>query len=76
MATPVFLPGEFHGQRSLESYIVHGVAKSQISLTNTFTFIVYSDFYFFIVSSKLYFLGNCSFQIYWHKLSIVLFFKL
>ena len=27
--TPVFLPGEFHGQRSLEGYTVHGVAKSQ-----------------------------------------------
>ena len=26
--TPVFLPGEFHGQRSLVGY-VHGVAKSQ-----------------------------------------------
>ena len=27
--TPVFLPGEFPGQRSLSGYIVHGVAKSQ-----------------------------------------------
>ena len=26
--TPVFLPGEFHGQRKLVGYIVHGVAKS------------------------------------------------
>ena len=26
--TPVFLAGEFHGQRSLVGYIVHGVAKS------------------------------------------------
>ena len=25
--TPVFLPGEFHGRRSLASYIVHGVAE-------------------------------------------------
>ena len=25
--TPVFLPGEPHGQRSLVGYIVHGVAK-------------------------------------------------
>ena len=24
---PVFLPGEFHGQRSLVGYTVHGVAK-------------------------------------------------
>ena len=27
--TPVFLPGESHGQKSLAGYIVHGVAKSQ-----------------------------------------------
>ena len=27
--TPVFLPGEFHGQRNLEGCIVCGVAKSQ-----------------------------------------------
>ena len=27
MAThPVFLPGEFHGQRSVAGYIVHGVS--------------------------------------------------
>ena len=25
--TPVFLPGKFHGQRSLAGYTVHGVAK-------------------------------------------------
>ena len=25
---PVFLPGEFHGQRSLAGYTVHGIAKS------------------------------------------------
>ena len=29
---PVFLPGEFHGQRSLAGYTVHGVAKSQMRL--------------------------------------------
>ena len=27
MATPVFLPGEFHGQRNLTGYTVHGVAR-------------------------------------------------
>ena len=27
--TPVFLPGEFHGQKSLVGYIVHGISKSQ-----------------------------------------------
>ena len=26
---PVFLPGEFHGQRNLAGYTVHGVAKGQ-----------------------------------------------
>ena len=25
--TPVFLPGEFHGQKSLAGYIVHGVVR-------------------------------------------------
>ena len=29
LLTPVFLPGEFHGQRSLAGYTVHGVAKSR-----------------------------------------------
>jgi len=28
--TPVFVPGESYGQRSLEGATVHGVAKSQI----------------------------------------------
>ena len=28
------LAGEFHGQRSLAGYIVHGVAKSQTRLSN------------------------------------------
>ena len=31
--TPVFLPGEFHGQRSLAGYS-HGVAKSWTQLSN------------------------------------------
>ena len=30
--TPVFLPGEFHGQRNLAG--VHGVTKSQTQLSN------------------------------------------
>ena len=39
MATPVFLPGEFHGQRNLMGYTVHGVARvRQDWVTNTFTF--------------------------------------
>ena len=32
--TPVFLPGESHGQRSLVVYTVHSVVKSQIRLSN------------------------------------------
>ena len=31
--TPVFLPGDFHGQRSLVGYIVCGVTKSQTWLS-------------------------------------------
>ena len=33
-STPVFLPWEFHGQRSLAGYIVHRVTKSWTSLGN------------------------------------------
>ena len=32
--TPVFLPGEFRGQRSLAGYIVHGIAKSWTGLSD------------------------------------------
>ena len=32
--TPVFLHGEFHGQRNLVIYTVHRVAKSQTRLNN------------------------------------------
>ena len=31
---PVFLPREFHGQKSLVSYTVHGLTKSQIQLSD------------------------------------------
>ena len=31
--TPVFLPEEFHGQRSLAGYIVHGGAQSRTQLS-------------------------------------------
>ena len=34
LPTPVFLPGKFHGQRSLASYTVHGVTKSWTWLSN------------------------------------------
>ena len=33
-STPVFLPGESRGQRSLVGYTVHGVAKSQTPLND------------------------------------------
>ena len=37
--TPVFLPGESHGRRSLMGYTVHGIAKSRTRLSDfTFTF--------------------------------------
>ena len=36
--TPVFLPGKFHGQRSLLGYS-HGVAKSQTQLSNFIFFL-------------------------------------
>ena len=32
--TPVFLPGEFHGQRNLVGYSAPGVAKTRTRLTN------------------------------------------
>ena len=32
LPTPVFLPGKFHGQRSLVDYTAHGVTKSQTQL--------------------------------------------
>ena len=31
--TPVFLPGEFHGQKGLAGYTVHAVTKSQTQLS-------------------------------------------
>ena len=38
--TPVFLPGKFHGQRSLTGYIVHGIAKHQTWLkAHTYVYI-------------------------------------
>ena len=32
--TPIFWPGESHGQRSLAGYTVHGVAKNQTGLSD------------------------------------------
>ena len=36
LPTPVFLPGEFHRQRSLVGYTVHGVTESDMSNPLTF----------------------------------------
>ena len=41
LPTPLFLPGESHGQRSLVAYRLHGVAKSQIQLSDYTCIIVY-----------------------------------
>ena len=35
--TPVFLPGEFHGQRSLLSYSSWGCKELDMTVINTFT---------------------------------------
>ena len=45
LPTPVFLPGEFHGQRSLAGYIVHRVTRSGIRLR---------DFSFFMSLTKAF----------------------
>ena len=51
--TPIFLPGESHGWRSLAT--VHGVAKSRTRLSDlTFTFNN------FVILKDLFFLGNQS----------------
>ena len=34
VTTPVFLPGESHGQRKLTGYTVHGVANNWTPLSN------------------------------------------
>ena len=39
---PLFLPGEYHGQRSLEAYSPWGRKESDMTeVTNTFTFNLY-----------------------------------
>ena len=38
---PVFWLGEFHGQKSLEGYIVHGVTKNQTGLSNSHSLITW-----------------------------------
>ena len=43
LPTPVFLPGEFNGQRSLAGYIVHGIAKGWIGLSDQHFHFTFQD---------------------------------
>ena len=45
LPTPVFWPGEFHRQRSMTGYIVHGVAKSYNWATFTSFHFPYPHYY-------------------------------
>ena len=45
MAPPLFLPGEFHGQRTLKGYSPWGPKESDMAVTNTFAFWV--EHYYF-----------------------------
>ena len=40
-ATPVFLPGEFHGQRSLSGYTVHEVEESDTTEQLSLSWVLY-----------------------------------
>ena len=51
--TPVFLPGEFHGQRSLVCYSLWGCKKSDTTERLTFTFKSSVLFSFSVVSDSL-----------------------
>ena len=53
LSIPVFLPREFHGQRSLEGYIVHGIAESNMTERLTHT---YTDLYTDLGEVELWFL--------------------
>ena len=43
--TPIVLPGEFHGQRSLGCATLHGVAKNWTQLSTQHTRLIYSKIY-------------------------------
>ena len=66
-STPVFLPGESHGQRSLEGYIVHRVSKSQTRLKRLTT---HSLLYQTVVSSSLLPLKKSSAPLYGYNTSL------
>ena len=56
--TPVLLPGKSHGQRSLVSPTVHGVAKSRTRLNDfTFIFFIFNFIYLFGLFSGCGILG-------------------
>ena len=48
LPTPVFLPGEFHGQRSLVGYNPWGCRVRYDWATNTFTFTIFTWFIYII----------------------------
>ena len=57
--TPVFWPGEFHGQRSLAGYTVHGVAKGRTRLSNFHFHHTELQMFFLVIRTlKIYFLSN------------------
>ena len=41
LPTPVFLPGELHGQRSLANYTVHGVTELDTTKQLTLSFFLH-----------------------------------
>ena len=55
--TLVFLPGKFHGQRSLAGYIVHGVTKSRTGLSTHTTYIY---LYIYLSHFAVWWLSNAT----------------
>ena len=53
LPTPIFLPGEFHGQRTLEGPL-HGVAKSRKQLRDVaLKPVKCSDYYFYLTDEDI-----------------------
>ena len=57
--TPVFLPGEFHGQRNLEGYIL-SIGLQSWTWLNNLEIIIFFSFHFFFISWRLITLQYCS----------------
>ena len=51
LPTPVFLPGEFHGQRSLEGYTFEG--HNELDTTEQQTLSLFTKLKFFIICLSL-----------------------